>query len=165
MPILNSNKFLAFLLVTLVYVETLFNPLPFFTIPVIIAAPIVFWYVNKKYIKQPISISDIIFTFTILLIYIVITFGVIIYIISHIDWWKIIIVGLVIDLILLLTGFLPVIGDIIGGLISAIILIKVFGVTAGMFLAAFVFLIALIPFHIPVVTLLFVFIKIIMSLI
>lgn len=114
----------------------------------------------KKLISQ-FKFEDLLamFLITVFFIFIGLAFG--LWSFYGVPWWKIILVGILIDVIIYFTGMIPFVGDVVGALLTFIICILIIGGLPGIILSAIAVSIALIPGPVPLVTVSFILIKIV----
>ena len=133
----------TFFLIAWVLTLVLFPILPDLILPII--ALIIFAILKKHDHIKKTTIMDffLIFIYFILGIFGLLYFQILI--LATVPWWKIIIVGLAVDVVASLLGAIPVFGDILSAIIAGMIAIIVIGGFEGILLAVLVGCISLLP--------------------
>lgn len=162
--IFQSWEFWTFLYITVIYLDLIFNPLPIST-PLIAFLGLIGLYVAKKtVIKDKLSISVFLVALGSIIFYTILSVVIAGIAFKVVPWWKVILLGITLDIIFFITGFIPVAGDIFGALIGFIACIVIVGVPLGIFMGVVAAIVAMIPFHIPMlVTISFIGIKLLLE--
>jgi hypothetical protein len=87
--------------------------------------------------------------FLLIMIYLMVSAGLLIYLqilsLTKVSWFHIIIIGFAADIIATILGYIPVIGDFIGGILNFIIPMMIIGGLAGVMMGMTLMMISLIP--------------------
>ncbi len=159
----NKKKFkisyglFSFLFYISLFLAVVLGPIFPIIVP-LIGAIIALWYLKKKGRLIPFRlVKDGLLIFGATALFLVLLIGVNAFAFAALPWGKLILASLLADLILFLSGWFPIVGDILGGIIAFLI---VWGITGSIILASTSLLIALIPGPIPLVTIGFIILKI-----
>jgi hypothetical protein len=114
-------------------------------IGILIVIIIAFFIASKKNVLKRMDKWD----FLLILLYALITTFLLIYFqlinITQVPWWQILLVGIATDVVASLLGTIPILGDIISGLINGFIPFIIIGGLPGMIMSITVISISLIP--------------------
>ena len=111
----------------------------------LIAIVIAFFIASRKNVLKRMDKWD----FLLILFYVIITTFLLIYLqlinITKVPWWQILLVGIATDVVASILGTIPVIGDIISGIINSFIPFLIIGGLAGLMMSITVVSISLLP--------------------
>jgi hypothetical protein len=111
----------------------------------LIAIVISFFIASRKNVLKRMDKWD----FLLILLYVIITTFLLIYLqlinITKIPWWQILLVGIATDVVASLLGTIPIVGDIISGIINSFIQFLIIGGLAGLMMSITVVSISLLP--------------------